>query len=57
VWQAAAAGGGDGAADCGVCAICLDKIALQDTALVKGCDHAYWFVSPSLPDPLPPPPI
>ncbi|KAL6853881.1 hypothetical protein ACP4OV_019910 [Aristida adscensionis] len=33
--------GGDRAADCGVCAICLDKIALQETALVKGCDHAY----------------
>lgn len=28
----------------GVCAVCLDKIALQDTALVKGCEHAYWFV-------------
>jgi hypothetical protein len=25
------------AADCGVCAICLDRIALQETALVKGC--------------------
>ncbi|EAY77269.1 hypothetical protein OsI_05242 [Oryza sativa Indica Group] len=37
-------GGGDRAVDCGVCAICLDKIALQETALVKGCDHAYWFV-------------
>ncbi|CAO2195915.1 unnamed protein product [Urochloa humidicola] len=33
--------GGDRVADCGVCAICLDKIALQETALVKGCDHAY----------------
>ncbi|KAL6616717.1 hypothetical protein ACP70R_038987 [Stipagrostis hirtigluma subsp. patula] len=43
--QAAAPVGGSGgdraAADCGVCAICLDKIALQETALVKGCDHAY----------------
>ncbi|KAK1670038.1 hypothetical protein QYE76_058197 [Lolium multiflorum] len=39
--KAAASGGGEGAADCGVCAICLDNIALQDTALVKGCDHAY----------------
>ncbi|GJN16702.1 hypothetical protein PR202_gb03721 [Eleusine coracana subsp. coracana] len=40
--KAAAPGGGDrAAADCGVCAICLDKIALQETALVKGCDHAY----------------
>ncbi|XP_006645378.1 uncharacterized protein LOC102722445 [Oryza brachyantha] len=39
---AAVGGGGDRAAvDCGVCAICLDKIALQETALVKGCDHAY----------------
>ncbi|WVZ67386.1 hypothetical protein U9M48_016472 [Paspalum notatum var. saurae] len=39
---AASGGGGDrAAADCGVCAICLDKIALQETALVKGCDHAY----------------
>ncbi|KAG2603375.1 hypothetical protein PVAP13_5KG766800 [Panicum virgatum] len=34
-------GGGDRVVDCGVCAICLDKIALQETALVKGCDHAY----------------
>ncbi|KAK3205320.1 hypothetical protein Dsin_019366 [Dipteronia sinensis] len=25
----------------GVCAICLDKIVLQETALVKGCEHAY----------------
>lgn len=25
----------------GVCAICLDDIELQDTALVKGCEHAY----------------
>ncbi|KAG8053916.1 hypothetical protein GUJ93_ZPchr0001g30395 [Zizania palustris] len=42
--QAAAVGGGgdgDRAGDCGLCAICLDKIALQETALVKGCDHAY----------------
>ncbi|XP_052163912.1 uncharacterized protein LOC127780678 [Oryza glaberrima] len=38
---AAVGGGGDRAVDCGVCAICLDKIALQETALVKGCDHAY----------------
>jgi hypothetical protein len=38
-------GGGDRGGDCGVCAICLDKIALQETALVKGCDHAYWFVA------------
>lgn len=28
----------------GVCAICLNKILLQETALVKGCEHAYWFV-------------
>lgn len=28
----------------GICAICLDKIVLQETALVKGCEHAYWFV-------------
>ncbi|KAK7276669.1 hypothetical protein RIF29_17813 [Crotalaria pallida] len=27
--------------DDGVCAICLDKIALQEMALVKGCEHAY----------------
>jgi hypothetical protein len=41
---AVATGSGDRvAADCGVCAICLDRIALQETALVKGCDHAYWF--------------
>ncbi|KAJ8621176.1 hypothetical protein MRB53_029705 [Persea americana] len=25
----------------GICAICLDKIPLQETALVKGCEHAY----------------
>ncbi|KDP43239.1 hypothetical protein JCGZ_22791 [Jatropha curcas] len=25
----------------GVCAICLDKIVLQETALVRGCEHAY----------------
>ncbi|KAK1406083.1 hypothetical protein QVD17_41368 [Tagetes erecta] len=25
----------------GICAICLKKIALQETALVKGCEHAY----------------
>ncbi|KAH9610135.1 hypothetical protein KSS87_004782 [Heliosperma pusillum] len=25
----------------GVCAICLDDIELQETALVKGCEHAY----------------
>lgn len=30
----------------GVCAICLDEIVLQETALVKGCEHAYWFVLP-----------
>lgn len=28
----------------GDCAICLNKIVLQETALVKGCEHAYWFV-------------
>ena len=28
----------------GLCAICLDSIELQETALVKGCEHAYWFV-------------
>jgi hypothetical protein len=28
----------------GICAICLDKIVLQETALVKGCEHAYWLV-------------
>ncbi|KAG6482456.1 uncharacterized protein LOC122017938 [Zingiber officinale] len=31
-------GSGEG---CGVCAICLDKIALHEMALVKGCEHAY----------------
>ncbi|GAB4855978.1 hypothetical protein Ancab_024618 [Ancistrocladus abbreviatus] len=25
----------------GVCAICLDKIVLEETAVVKGCEHAY----------------
>ncbi|RAL43163.1 hypothetical protein DM860_009945 [Cuscuta australis] len=25
----------------GMCAICLNKIVLQETALVKGCEHAY----------------
>ena len=29
----------------GICAICLDKIVLQETALVKDCEHAYWLVS------------
>lgn len=28
----------------GFCAICLNTIVLQETALVKGCEHAYWFV-------------
>ncbi|KAE8735537.1 Detected protein of confused Function [Hibiscus syriacus] len=27
----------------GICAICLDKIVLQETALVKACEHAYWI--------------
>ncbi|CAL9159333.1 unnamed protein product [Musa hybrid cultivar] len=26
---------------CGFCAICLEKIALPEMALVKGCEHAY----------------
>ncbi|XP_009624918.1 uncharacterized protein [Nicotiana tomentosiformis] len=25
----------------GICAICLNKIMLEETALVKGCEHAY----------------
>ncbi|KAL2510896.1 RING/U-box superfamily protein [Abeliophyllum distichum] len=25
----------------GLCAICLNKIVLEETALVKGCEHAY----------------
>ncbi|KAL7227264.1 hypothetical protein ACSBR1_022174 [Camellia fascicularis] len=25
----------------GICAICLNKIVLQETALVKGCEHSY----------------
>ncbi|KAM7273315.1 hypothetical protein ACFE04_027979 [Oxalis oulophora] len=25
----------------GTCAICLDTIKLQETAIIKGCDHAY----------------
>lgn len=36
-------GTGNGSHD-GACAICLNKIALQETALVRGCEHAYWFV-------------
>ncbi|KAL7612259.1 uncharacterized protein LOC111912387 [Lactuca sativa] len=28
----------------GVCAICLNQIALQETALVKGCEHAYCVI-------------
>ncbi|KAJ9542737.1 hypothetical protein OSB04_029243 [Centaurea solstitialis] len=28
----------------GVCAICLNKIALQETALIKGCEHAYCVI-------------
>jgi len=50
-------GGSDWAAavDCGVCAISLDRIARQETALVKGCDHAYWSVANfPTPSPLPP---
>ncbi|XP_077249678.1 uncharacterized protein LOC143889360 [Tasmannia lanceolata] len=27
--------------DFGLCAICLERIPLQETALVKGCEHAY----------------
>ncbi|KAI4999582.1 hypothetical protein ZWY2020_004171 [Hordeum vulgare] len=50
--KAAAMGGsvdGDRAAgDCGVCAICLEQIPLQETALVKGCDHAYYNRRPPL---------
>lgn len=35
-------GSGSGASNHhGVCAICLNKILLQETALVKGCEHAY----------------
>ncbi|KAF3336851.1 E3 ubiquitin-protein ligase ICP0 [Carex littledalei] len=34
-------GGESGSADFGFCAICLEKIVLQETALVKGCEHAY----------------
>lgn len=33
----------------GICAICLNKILLQETALVKGCEHAYWFVKTIFP--------
>ncbi|TYJ96112.1 E3 ubiquitin-protein ligase RNF13 isoform X2 [Cucumis melo var. makuwa] len=33
-------GTGHGSHD-GACAICLNKIALQETALVRGCEHAY----------------
>lgn len=25
----------------GICAICFEKISIQDAALVKGCEHAY----------------
>ncbi|WOK96038.1 hypothetical protein Cni_G04745 [Canna indica] len=32
---------GVSAEECGFCAICLEKIALQEMALVKGCEHAY----------------
>ncbi|KAJ8500518.1 hypothetical protein OPV22_011070 [Ensete ventricosum] len=32
---------GGPAAGCGFCAICLEKIAMQDMALVNGCEHAY----------------
>lgn len=28
----------------GICAICLNKIVLQEIAFLKGCEHAYWFV-------------
>jgi len=50
-------GGGDRVVDCGVCAICLDKIALQETALVKGCDHAYWYLVGNSPISPPPEPL
>ncbi|KAE8782795.1 disulfide interchange txlA-like protein [Hordeum vulgare] len=40
---AAVGGGGDRAVgECGLCSICLDRIPLKETALVKGCDHSYW---------------
>uniref|UniRef100_A0A7N2KMN5 RING-type domain-containing protein n=1 Tax=Quercus lobata TaxID=97700 RepID=A0A7N2KMN5_QUELO len=25
----------------GICAVCLNQIVLEETALVKGCEHAY----------------
>ncbi|KAK8502522.1 hypothetical protein V6N13_095613 [Hibiscus sabdariffa] len=25
-----------------ICAICLEYISLQETALLKGCEHPYW---------------
>ncbi|KAL0418456.1 UNVERIFIED_CONTAM: hypothetical protein Sradi_1259100 [Sesamum radiatum] len=28
----------------GNCAICFNSIELEETATVKGCEHAYWFV-------------
>ena len=36
-------GTGHGSHD-GACAICLNKISLPETALVRGCEHAYWLV-------------
>lgn len=35
---------GDGLHNFGDCAICLNRMMLQETALVKGCQHAYWSV-------------
>lgn len=29
----------------GCCAICLNEIPLQETAMVKGCEHTYWYSS------------
>lgn len=31
----------------GICAICLDVICLQEIAIIKDCEHVYWFVSNS----------
>ena len=35
-------GGSDGSLDPCICAICLDRIKLAETAQIKGCEHSYW---------------
>jgi hypothetical protein len=34
-------GNGEGSGDACICAICRDKIKLEETSQVKGCEHSY----------------